>query len=165
MYKRQVEFSKPLLLDGTDTEKAEARATMAWVLDQSMILLHPIMPFITEELWGVTASRDRMLAVSDWPEYGTELVDKSADAEMNWVIAMIETVRSARGEMHVPAGLKVPLVQVELDAAGKTAWANNEALIRKLARIDSLSEGAAPKGSVSLPVEGCLLYTSPSPRD
>ena len=152
-----VEFSKPLLLDGTDTEKAEARATMAWVLDQSMILLHPIMPFITEELWGVTASRDRMLAVSDWPEYGTELVDKSADAEMNWVIAMIETVRSARGEMHVPAGLKVPLVQVELDAAGKTAWANNEALIRKLARIDSLSEGAAPKGSVSLPVEGGLF--------
>lgn len=149
-----VEFSKPLLLDGTDAEKAETRATMAWVLDQCMILLHPIMPFITEELWDVTAKRDSLLMLQDWPGYGTELIDDSADAEMNWVIALIDSVRSARGEMHVPAGLKVPLVEVELDAAGKTAFANNQALILKLARIDSVSEGGAPKGSVTIPVAG-----------
>ncbi|SHF05275.1 valyl-tRNA synthetase [Litoreibacter ascidiaceicola] len=149
-----VEFSKPLLLDGTDAEKVETRATMAWVLDQCMILLHPIMPFITEELWGVTAKRDTMLVHQDWPTYGAELVDKNADAEMNWVIALIDTVRSARGEMHVPAGLKVPLVQVDLDAAGRTAFANNEALILKLARIEGVTEGAVPKGSVTIPVAG-----------
>ncbi|TDT75108.1 valyl-tRNA synthetase [Litoreibacter halocynthiae] len=149
-----VEFSKPLLLDGTDAEKAETRATMAWVLDQCMILLHPIMPFITEELWGATAKRDAMLVHQDWPTYGAELVDKSADAEMNWVISLIDTVRSARGEMHVPAGLKVPLVQVDLDAAGRTAFANNEALILKLARIEGVTEGPAPKGSVTIPVAG-----------
>ncbi|PTX56729.1 valyl-tRNA synthetase [Litoreibacter ponti] len=149
-----VEFSKPLLLDGTDAQKAETRATMAWVLDQCMILLHPIMPFITEELWGVTAKRANMLVHEDWPDYGAELIDENADAEMNWVIALIDAVRSARGEMHVPAGLKVPLVEVELDAAGKTAFANNEALILKLGRIESVSQGSAPKGSVTLPVAG-----------
>jgi len=149
-----VEFSKPLLLDGSDAQKAETRATMAWVLDQCMILLHPIMPFVTEELWAVTAKRDGMLMLQDWPSYGADLIDEKADIEMNWVIALIDAVRSARGEMHVPAGLKVPLVEVELDAAGKTAFANNQALILKLARIDSVSQGAAPKGSVTIPVAG-----------
>ncbi|SFR56394.1 valine--tRNA ligase [Litoreibacter janthinus] len=149
-----VEFSKPLLLDGTDAQKAETRATMGWVLDQCMTLLHPIMPFITEELWGETAKRDTMLVHQDWPTYGAELINADADREMNWVISLIETVRSARGEMHVPAGLKVPLVQVDLDDAGRIAFANNDALILKLARIDSVSEGSAPKGSVTIPVAG-----------
>ncbi len=149
-----VEFSKPLLMDGADDVKQETRATMAWVLDQCMVLLHPIMPFITEELWQVTATRDKMLVHADWPTYGAELVEDAADREMNWVIYLIEAVRSARGEMHVPAGLKVPLVQVDLDDAGKAAFKANEALILKLARIDSVSEGEAPKGSVSIPVPG-----------
>ncbi|MEP5760044.1 MAG: valine--tRNA ligase [Litoreibacter sp.] len=151
-----VEFSKPLLLDGNDAEKAETRATMAWVLDQCMTLLHPIMPFITEELWTVTAKRDNMLVHQDWPTYQTaELVDETADKEMNWVISLIDTIRSARGEMNVPAGLKVALLQLDLNAAGQTAWDNNKALIMKLARIDSLTVAPqAPKGSVTIPIEG-----------
>ncbi|WP_394196097.1 valine--tRNA ligase [Litoreibacter albidus] len=149
-----VEFSKPLLLDGTEAQKAETRATMAWVLDQCMILLHPIMPFITEELWGETAKRDGMLVHEDWPTYGADLIDGTADTEMNWVISLIDAVRSARGEMNVPAGLKVPLVQVDLDGAGRTAFENNKALILKLARIDDVTEAAAPKGSVTIPVSG-----------
>jgi valyl-tRNA synthetase len=113
------------------------------------------MPFITEELWSEAAGNEDMLMLHDWPTYGSELVDKAADAEMNWVIALIETVRSARGEVNVPAALKVPLVQLDLDEAGKTAWANNEALIMKLARIEALSEASeAPKGSVAIPVQG-----------
>jgi valyl-tRNA synthetase len=73
---------------------------------------------------------------------------------MNWVITLIESIRSSRAEVHVPAGLKIPMVQVELDEAGKTAWANNEALIMKLARIDSLSVGPMPKGAVTIAVDG-----------
>ncbi len=149
-----VELSKPLFYDGTEAQKAETRATMGWVLDQCMILLHPMMPFITEELWGETAKRAEMLAVTDWPTYGAELVDAGADREMNWVITLIESVRSARGEMNVPASLEVPLVQVDLDAAGETAFANNTALIRKLARLGEITQGEAPKGSVSIPVAG-----------
>ncbi|MEM9585552.1 MAG: valine--tRNA ligase [Pseudomonadota bacterium] len=150
-----VELSKPLFYDGTEDQMAETRATMGWVMDQCMILLHPIMPFITEELWGVTAKRTEMLAVTDWPEYGAGLVDADADREMNWVITLIETVRSARGEMNVPASLEVPLLQLDLDEAGQAAFTNNQALIKKLARLGEVTVADhAPKGCVSLPVAG-----------
>ncbi|SFI50970.1 valine--tRNA ligase [Celeribacter neptunius] len=149
-----VELSKPLFYDGDEATKAETRQTMGWVLDQALIMLHPIMPFITEELWGTIKPGRGMLALTDWPELSMDLVDAEADTEMNWVIDLIETIRSSRAEVHVPAGLKIPMVQVELDAAGKTAWANNEALIMKLARLDSLSEGPMPKGAITISVAG-----------
>jgi valyl-tRNA synthetase len=151
-----VEFSKPLLMDGNEAEKLETQATMGWVLDQCMTMLHPIMPFITEELWDVTTKRDAMLVHEDWPTYQpTDLVDNTADTEMNWVITLIDTIRSARGEMNVPAGLKVALLQLDLNTDGQTAWDNNKALIMKLARIDSITVAdEAPKGSVTIPVEG-----------
>ncbi len=150
-----LEFTKPIF-DGDDADAiAETRATYAWALDQCLILLHPIMPFITEELWG-QKPRPKMLVHGDWPTYkADQMVDADADAELNWAIGLIEAVRSARGEMHVPAGLKVPLVQLELSAKAKAALAANEALITKLARIDSVTEAdQAPKGSVSIPVPG-----------
>ncbi|WP_146587526.1 valine--tRNA ligase [Puniceibacterium confluentis] len=151
-----VEFSKPLF-DSQDAEIiAETRATMAWVLDQCLILLHPIMPFITEELWGTLATRDHMLIHADWPTYQANvLVDAQADSEMTWVISLIDGVRSARAQMHVPAGLKVPMLVTDLDAAGQAAWQRNEALIMRLARIDSLEKTADfPKGCVTVPVAG-----------
>ncbi|CUJ86799.1 Valine--tRNA ligase [Shimia thalassica] len=150
-----VEFAKPLLGSEDEAVKAETRATMGWVLDQCLILLHPIMPFITEELWGETAKRGGMLVHADWPTYGSDLVDADADREMNWVISVIDNVRSARSQMHVPAGLKVPMLVTELDDAGKGAWARNEALIKKIARIDSLTDVADfPKGCVTVAVDG-----------
>ena len=148
-----VEFSKPLM----DADKAaETRATMRWVLEQCDILLHPIMPFITEELWALTASVSRVkpLIHTDWPTYGAELIDPGADREMNWATQLIEEIRSVRAQMHVPVGLKLPMVQVALDQAGRAAWASNAPLIQRLARVDSLTEGAAPKGSVAIVVEG-----------
>ncbi|MBL3561224.1 valine--tRNA ligase [Rhodovulum sulfidophilum] len=150
-----VEFSKPLLMDGSEAQKAETRATMAWVIDQCLILLHPIMPYIPEELWGTTAERAKMLVHADWPAYGADLIDLQADREMNWVIALIEEIRSARAQMNVPAGAKIPMLYTELDAAGQDAWARNEALIRRMARIDSLSAAETlPKGCVTIAVEG-----------
>ncbi len=149
-----VELSKPLFYDGDDAAKAETRQTMGWVLDQALVMLHPIMPFITEELWGTIKPGRGLLALADWPELSDDLVDPAADAEMNWVIDLIEAIRSSRAEVHVPAGLKIPMVQVELDEAGKTAWANNEAMIMKLARLDSLSEGPMPKGAITISVAG-----------
>ncbi|WP_417273365.1 valine--tRNA ligase [Celeribacter halophilus] len=149
-----VELSKPLFYDGDDAAKAETRQTMGWVLDQALVMLHPIMPFITEELWGTIKPGRGLLALADWPELSDDLIDPAADAEMNWVIDLIEAIRSSRAEVHVPAGLKIPMVQVELDEAGKTAWANNEAMIMKLARLDSLSEGPMPKGAITISVAG-----------
>ncbi|WP_170770025.1 valine--tRNA ligase [Ruegeria lacuscaerulensis] len=150
-----VELSKPLL-QGDDAEaQAETRATMRWVLDQCMVLLHPIMPFITEELWGLTGDRAKMVVHADWPTYGTELVDADADREMNWVISVIENTRSARAQMRVPAGLYVPMLVTEIDAHGQAAWDRNEALIKRLARIDSLTKAdALPKGTISIAAPG-----------
>ncbi|WP_281983831.1 valine--tRNA ligase [Thalassorhabdomicrobium marinisediminis] len=151
-----VEFSKPLLMDGSDAEKRETQQVMNWVLSQCLILLHPIMPFITEELWEIDGHAT-LLAHQDWPEYDTDLVDATAAAEMSWVIQIIENIRSTRAQMNVPAGLYVPLIQTEADAAAKTAWANNEALIKRLARVDTLTEGAAPKGSMMVGTKGATF--------
>ncbi|MCR9127245.1 MAG: valine--tRNA ligase [Rhodobacteraceae bacterium] len=150
-----VEFSKPLLAEDSPARE-ETQATMRWVLDQCLILLHPIMPFITEELWQGSAPRSRMLIHAPWPTCSTAaFLDPEADREMNWVIALIENVRSARAQMHVPAGLKVPMLVRDLDAAGQTAWDRNAALIKRLARIDSLTPvDAFPRGCVTIAAEG-----------
>ena len=151
-----VELSKPLL-QGDDVEaQAETRATMRWVLNQCMILLHPIMPFITEELWGLTGDRAKMIVHADWPTYAAaDLIDADADRELNWVISVIENTRSARAQMRVPAGIYVPMLVTEIDAQGQAAWDRNEALIKRLARIDSLtSADELPKSTISIAAPG-----------
>ena len=146
-----VEFAKPLM-DGEHA--AETRATMRWVLDQCFTLMHPIMPFITEELWALTGTRTKPLVHADWPTYGAELIDELADREMNWIIALIDEIRSARVQMHVPAGLKLPVIQVALDERGRAALQHNSAMVERLARLDGIREGAAPKGAITITVEG-----------
>ncbi|MHA6263757.1 valine--tRNA ligase [Arenibacterium sp. CAU 1754] len=149
-----VEFAKPLLQDD-NPGKAETQDCMKWVLDQCLIMLHPIMPFITEELWGLSGDRPKMLIHADWPAYGDELVDAAADQEMNWVIDLIDSIRSARAQMHVPAGLHIPMLVSTLDEAGRGAWARNETLIKRLARIESLEDVETfPKGCVTIAAQG-----------
>ncbi len=156
-----LEFSKPLF----DSEDAgvteETRATMAWVIDQCLILLHPFMPFITEELWGTLGERAKLLVHADWPDYGAELADAEAEAEIRWVIALIEGVRSARAQMHVPAGLYVPMLVTGMGETEEAAWARNETLIKRLARIESLERvDAFPKGCITVPV-GAATFGMP----
>ena len=151
-----VEFAKPLFASEDPAIVEETRRTMAWVLDQCMILMHPFMPFITEELWALTGDREKMLVTGDWPTYqAADIADEKADHEMGWVIALIDSIRSLRAQMHVPAGAKLPLLQLDLDAAGQAAWDRNQALIQRLARVESISKvSALPKGAVTIPVEG-----------
>lgn len=146
-----VEFAKPLF-DGDHAE--ETRATMGWVLDQCFAMLHPIMPFVTEELWALTGERDRMLVHGDWPELGADLIDAEADRQMNWVIALIEGVRSARAQMGVPAGAKLDLVVTEADAAARAALSANGPLIERLARVNAPVDGVAGKGMIAVSVQG-----------
>ncbi|UZD91487.1 valine--tRNA ligase [Cognatishimia activa] len=153
-----VEFAKPLLSSEDEAIKAETRATMGWVLDQCMILLHPIMPFITEELWGQTAKRDGMLVHEDWPTYGKELVNADADREMNWVIQTIEAVRSTRAQMNVPAGAKIQMVATQITDVNDAAFTANQALIFKLARLESLEKvDEFPKGCATVAVDGATF--------
>ncbi len=154
-----VEFSKPLIMDGDEATKLETQKVMGWVIDQCLIMLHPVMPFITEELWGTLADRSKMLVHADWPTYtSAELVDPAADAEMNWTISLIEGIRSARAQMNVPAGLYVPVVMQEADTNAKSALSHNETLIKRLARIGDITEAAeAPKGSITIPTAGATF--------
>jgi len=148
-----VEFAKPLLQDEATAD--ETRACMAWAIDQCLIMLHPIMPYITEQLWGDLAARQKMLVHGDWPTYGEELGDPAADAEMRWVIGLIEAIRSARAELRVPAGAKVPLIELALDAEGQARLERNQALVGRLARVSEFGAATeAPRGAVTLPVEG-----------
>ncbi len=150
-----IELSKPLFGSEDEAVIAETRQTLGWVLDQCMILLHPIMPFITEELWGNTAKREKMLVHADWPAYGLELINAEADAEMNWVITAIENIRSTRAQMHVPAGAKIPMVVTEFSDQARSAWEKNEAMIQKLARITALEQVESfPKGCASVAAPG-----------
>ena len=128
---------------------------MAWVIDQCLILLHPIMPFITEELWGTLGTSEKRLVHADWPNYGADLIDKNADREMNWVISTIEAIRSARQQVRVPAGLTIPVLCTELDEAGKAAWANNAVMIKRLARVEDIAfTDTLPKGCITVAVDG-----------
>ncbi|MDJ0640214.1 MAG: valine--tRNA ligase [Paracoccaceae bacterium] len=150
-----LEFSKPLM----QTEVAdETRQTMAWALDQLLIMLHPIMPFITEELWGLSApSRAKMCVHADWPTYGPEMIDENAVAELNWVRDLIEKTRSVRGLMNVPKKEKVTLLQLALDPAQDAMWAANETLItadREAGIAGRDSTDTAPKGAPTIAVEG-----------
>ena len=150
-----VELSKPLLNSADFKIKSETRQTMGWVIDQCLILLHPIMPFITEELWGTLSQRNEMLVHCDWPEFDSTLIDHAADIEMNWVVNLIESIRSARAQLRVPAGLKIPMIFLKMDSEAKQAWENNSEMIRKLARITELtSADDIPKGSIAISAKG-----------
>ena len=153
-----VELSKPLLNSDDSKIKNETRQTMGWVIDHCLILLHPIMPFITEELWETLSKRNEMLVHCDWPEYDSALIDHAADLEMNWVVNLIESIRSARAQLRVPAGLKIPMIFLEMDSEAKQAWENNSEMIQKLARITELtSADEIPKGSIAISAKGAVF--------
>ncbi len=152
-----VELAKPLLQGEDETAKAETRATAAWVLDEATKLLHPFMPFLTEELWQKTGEtgtpRDTMLMLGEWPRH-TGLVDAEADAEMDWVIRLITEVRSVRAEMNVPAGAKIPLILKGASAPTAERLERHDGLLCRMARLSDISVGDnLPEGSLQFVID------------
>ena len=151
-----VELSKPLLTGPDGAAKTETRACAAWALDEIIKLLHPFMPFITEELWQVTAEqgpkRDAMLALSQWPRL-EGLADDKAEAEIGWVIDLISAIRSIRAEMNINVNIPVVLAGASTETQARAQrWAN---FIKRLARVSEISSApSAPQGSVQLVVRG-----------
>ena len=149
-----VEFAKPLFQSDDEAVVAETRSCMAWAIDQCLILLHPIMPFITEKLWSDLADRQKMLVHADWPTYG-DFADADADAEMSWVVGLIEAIRSARSELGVNPGAKLPLLEIGLDVEASGRLSRNRDLVQRLARVSEFSAAdETPRGAVTLPVVG-----------
>jgi valyl-tRNA synthetase len=157
-----LEFIKPLLNGEDEAAKLETRRTAAWVLDQILILLHPFMPFITEEVWTrmgeYGAKRRGMLIVEAWPNLSDDLIDAGADAEIDWMVRLIEETRSTRAELNVPAGAKIPLLLIGADEAAEKRLERYQDLIDRMARLEySTSAGAAPKGSVTFVLDGATV--------
>jgi len=147
-----LEFIKPLL-NGTDEgAKAEARMTAAWTRDQILKLLHPFMPYITEELWARTAEhaepRSSLLIEAEWPQFTAPLESYSACVEMQWVIELIAGVRSIRAEMNVPPSAKIALVLKDANAVTRARLERHHGVIVTLARLSSADVGdVIPQGS------------------
>ena len=156
-----LEFIKPLLMGEDEAAKAETRATAAWVLDQILLMLHPFMPFVTEELWQRTGEkgpkRESLLVTAAWPIH-TGLGDKAADTEMDWVIRFISDVRSVRAEMNVPAGAKIALLIKDASAESLARLERHRSLIDRLARLSSVDVASEiPHGAVQLVLDEATL--------
>jgi len=153
-----LELSKPVLASNDDAA-AETRAMTAFVLDQAITLLHPFMPFVTEELWAERApaeGRPSFLMLAPWPEH-RGLADADADAEIGWLIKLISEVRSVRAEMNVPAGAKVPVVIAGADEGTKARVARHEETILRLARLEKVEFGKPPQGAVQIVLDEAVL--------
>ncbi len=145
-----LEFAKPLFNGDDEGPKAETRATAAWVRDRIVSLLHPFMPFITEELWARTAvvPRSVLLIESEWPDLSKLVQDTTSSAEMSWVIDLISGVRSVRAEMNVPPSAKIALVLKDASAESRARLERNLGVILTLARLSSADAAdALPNGS------------------
>jgi valyl-tRNA synthetase len=137
-----VELAKPVLGGENAAEKYETESAAAWTLDQILKLLHPFMPFVTEELWSETGkagpARDKLLVLSEWPEL-TGFGDPAADAEVEWLIGVVSGIRSVRTEMNVPAGAKIGLVVVGADEATRARAETQMAALLRMARLEAVT--------------------------
>ena len=157
-----VELTKPVVQGADGAAKDETRATTAFVLDQIAAMLHPFMPFLTEELWAAFAERagdavPGLLALAAWPALdGLQAPD--AEAEIGWVIDLINETRSVRNEMNVPGGAQIPMTLVEAPAevvARARAW---DETIRRLARLSAIDFAtAAPRNAAQMIVRGVVV--------
>jgi valyl-tRNA synthetase len=152
-----LELVKPVLLGPEGAAKSETRAMVAWARDEILKLLHPFMPFITEELWQVTAGeapRANLLALTPWPA-DDGLEDRQAEAEIGWVVDLITAIRSVRAEMNIPPATQLPLVLAGASAETRTRAERWREFVQRLARVADVSfADAAPSGSVQLLVRG-----------
>jgi valyl-tRNA synthetase len=156
-----LEFAKPVLQGTDEAAKAETRAVTAWVLGQLLHLMHPFMPFITEELWAQVAPKGAgPLIKAAWPDADGDLIDASADADLDWVIRMVSEVRALRAEMNVPPAAQVTLQVKDANDTTKDRIGRYGDLVRRLARAEKLDivSGEGPKGAAQIVLDEATVF-------
>ncbi len=144
-----IELAKPTLMGDDGAEKDETRASIAYVLDQIIKLLHPFMPFITEELWQKIAPRDEMLILAEWPGLSDDLIDENASAEIDWLMQAITEIRSVRSEMNIPPSKKGAMVVIGASSQTSERIEQYTENFELMARVNGWSKGAAaPQGAL-----------------
>jgi valyl-tRNA synthetase len=131
---------------------AETKAVAGWVLDQILVLLHPFMPFITEELWHAMAPRDHDIIVARWPMADARSLDPAAEAEVDWLIRLVGEIRAARTELNVPPGARLPLYVRDAGAETVARLARQAPVLARMARVDQ-AEGDASGGAAQVVVD------------
>jgi valyl-tRNA synthetase len=178
-----LELAKPVLMGEEGATRAETRAMVAWARDEILKLLHPFMPFITEELWAVTAKRDGLLVLAPWPRKSLsaeqlvaiattnqsdglipplvlaldadEFSDPAAEAEIGWVVDLVTAIRSVRAEMNIPPSTLTPLVLAGASAETRGRAQRWSDVVKRMARLGEISfADATPQGAVQLLVRG-----------
>jgi valyl-tRNA synthetase len=169
-----VELAKPVLMGEEGAAKAETRAMTAWARDEILKLLHPFMPFITEELWAVTAKRDGLLVLAEWPRKASAVTaeqiasmalagpgdpliapvmaaldagdfsDPAAEAEIGWVVDLVTAIRSVRSEMNIPPATLIPLVLSGASTETKERAQRWNDTVKRLARLADISFADRP---------------------
>lgn len=160
-----LELAKPVFNGSDEAAKAETRAMTAWTLDQILKLLHPVMPYITEELWAELGkegpARETLLIGAQWPDLPDSFVDAAAEAEIGWLVDLVTEIRGLRGEMNVPPSAKPPLTFVAPDGATEARIARHRDLILTLARVSDIATAeAAPEGAVTFVSGGATAALS-----
>lgn len=160
-----LELIKPVLSEAGEGAE-ETRAVAGWVLDQILVMLHPFMPFITEELWHAMGERPYDLIVARWPMADARALDPTAGPEIDWLIRLVSAIRGARAELNVPPSAKLPLHVRDGSEETLARLERNAAAISRLARIDGIAAGEAPAGGSAqlvvdeatfvLPLEGIV---------
>ncbi|MFM2301275.1 MAG: hypothetical protein RLZZ84_1011, partial [Pseudomonadota bacterium] len=125
---------------------AETKAVAGWVLDQILVMLHPFMPFVTEELWDKLGSRPHELIVAQWPQPGAS-IDADAKREVEWLIALVGNLRTAKNELGIPPGARLDAYLPEPSEATRGIVGRNAAAIDRLARLNAIRFAAAPAGA------------------
>ncbi|MGH6762907.1 MAG: valine--tRNA ligase [Phyllobacterium sp.] len=148
-----LELLKPIFLGEDESAKAEAHAVAAYCLDEIYKMLHPFMPFMTEELWAHTAGegkeRDTLLCHAVWPKPVFE--DDDSAAEINWLVDLVSGIRSVRAEMNVAPSAIAPLVVIGANQATRDRLSRHDSAIKRLARVETISFATeAPKGSAQI---------------
>ncbi|MBX9898053.1 MAG: valine--tRNA ligase [Qipengyuania sp.] len=141
----------------------ETRAVAGWVLDQILVMLHPFMPFVTEELWHGQGARPYDLILAKWPEPEAAL-EAQAKADVDWLIRLVGGIRATRSELNVPPSARLALHVVELGPDVGLRVSQSSEMLRRLARVTPTSgpfEGAAAfvvadGATYALPLEGVI---------
>jgi valyl-tRNA synthetase len=151
-----VELAKPSLESDDSTRREETRATAGWVLAQLLHLLHPLTPFVTEELWERRyGAPGGLLIAARWPEPPAALVDPQAEAELDWLIRLVTGLRAARSELGVPAAARLTLQVRDAGPASQARLQRHGEAIRRLARCADieLAIGPIPRGTIQVVVD------------
>ncbi len=154
-----LEFTKSVLSEGAP-EADEVRKTTSWVFDQIMLILNPVMPFITEELYAAMGERAEgtRLMTSQWPAYGNELVDTAALSEMDWLTRTITEIRSVRADMNVPAGAKIRLLVKDASEQTQERLKTYDEILCRMARLESVETTAdVAAGAIQTVVDEATL--------